>query len=135
LRSGFDGPQHDLANVARDRRREPPVRCGAALRLLLLPISVAERHSLQGLLTSALVSDASYARQDVFNLHLARRLAVEWKVIGEGPFNFTSPRHDLPTLRQTLALVEQGRGTLKTVLTSVHAVLRTPVPEYMDRVW
>ncbi len=135
LRSGFDWSQRDLADVAGDSRRAPAVRCGAALRLLLLPIPVAERHSLQGLLTSALVSDASHARQGIFNLHVARRVAAEWIDAMQTSSNLTSPRNDLRVLGQTLSLVKQARGTLKTLLTSVHAALGTPVPEYMDRVW
>lgn len=135
LRSGFDSPQDDLLSVVRDGSRTPAMRCGAALKLLRGPIAIAERLQLQGLLTSALVSDASFARQDVFNLHVARHVAAEWKVIGENSFQFQSPRHDVPVLMRAVELVEQGRGTLKVMLSSINIAVHARAPEYMSRVW
>jgi hypothetical protein len=135
LRTGAEVAQADLEDTVRNCQHPPAVRCGSALKLLSGKVAVVDRLRLQGFLMSAVVSDVSYARQEVFNLHLARRIAGEWRLLCESPFNFRSSGQTVPSIIHAAELVEQGRGTLKTVLTAINVALGNRPPEYMKRVW
>jgi hypothetical protein len=135
LRAGAEVSQADLEDTVRYSQQPPAVRCGSALKLLSGKVAVGDRLRLQGFLMSAVVSDVSYTRQEVFNLHLARRIAADWRLLCESPFNFRSPGQIVPSIIHAAELVEQGRGTLKTVLTAINVALGNRAPEYMKRVW
>ena len=135
LREGAEAAHAELEAIVRDGQRPPAVRCGAALKLLSGFVTVSKRVRLQGFLLSAVFSDASFERQEVFNLHLARRIAADWRPLCESPFNFPSPRQTVPSIILAAELVEQGRGTLKTIMTAIHVAFSARTPEYMNRIW
>ena len=135
LREGAEVAQSDLEGNVRDWQRPPAVRCGAALRLLSGTVTVIERLRLQSFLLSAVVSDASYSRQEVFNLHLARRVAADWRLLCDSPFNFPSPRQTVPSIIRAAELVEEARGTLKTIWMPIHNAFGAQTPEYLERIW
>ena len=135
LREGAEVAQSDLEGIVWDWQRPPAVRCGAALRLLSGTVTAIQRHHLQNFLLSAVVGDASYARQEIFNLHLARRVAADWRLLCDSPFNFPSPRQIVPSIIRAAELVVQARGTLKTILTPIQHAFGVQAPEYMERIW
>lgn len=135
LREGANVARSDLKGIVRDWKRPLVVRCGAALSLLSGTVTVIQRLHLQNVLLSAVVGDASYARQEIFNLHLARRIAADWRQLCDSPFNFSSPRQTVPSTIRAAELVEQGSGTLKTILTSIQPALGAEAPECMERIW
>ena len=104
--------QSDLEGIVRDWQRPPVVGCGAALRRLSGTGTVIRRLQLQNFLPSAVIGYASYVRQGIFNLHLARRVEADWRLPCDSPFNFPSPRRTVPAIIRAAELVEQGSGSL-----------------------
>lgn len=134
LREGAEVVQSDLEGLVRNWQRPPAARCGAALRLLSGKVTVIERFHLQGFLLSAVVSDAFYTRQELLNLHLARRIAADWRLLCDSPFNFPSPWQTVPSIIRAAELVEQGQGTLKTIWMPIQNAFGAQAPEYMERI-
>ena len=111
------------------------VRCGAAAKLLLGMPVVSKTLQLQGFLTSALVSDVSATRQELFNHHVARCFAASWRAHAQNRFQFYSPSTSVPALLCVLDDVECGSGgTLKRVLVTAATALRQPLGDFMERV-
>jgi len=135
LQDGAATQPRKLLDVLRDARSTPGVRCGAAAKALLQPLSPRVALNLQGLLTSALVSDASYAFQHVCNYHLARRFSNVWRGFADNPFSLMTPRTTVPKLHEVIDSIERGNGTLRTILTAASAALGEPLGEFLNRVW
>lgn len=132
---GASPPSEILEVTVRNTANPGAVRCGAAAKLLLdMPVA-SKTLQLQQFLTSALASDASVARQELFNLHVARRFTVAWRAHAENRFQFSSPGTSVPALVRVLDDVEGGSGgTLKRVLVTAATALRQPLGDFMDRV-
>ena len=77
---------------------------------------------LQAFLTSALVSDKSFARQELFNLHAARRFAVAWNTLAENRFQFSCPHMTVPKLLHTVD--EVVAGTVAVTNAATPSVIR-----------
>lgn len=135
LLQGATQPADELYNSSIKASNAAPFRISTAARLLSMAQPPGRVLALQGLLASAVVSDGSYAFQELFNHHVARRFGVSWSTYAQSPFLFYSPRISVPTLLSALNDVEQGNGTLRTVLTAAAAALRQPLGEFMERVW
>jgi len=88
----------------------------------------------QAFLTSALVSDQSYTRQELFNRHVARNFTYSWCVYVQNRFQFYSPRTSILTLLRALNGIEDGNSTLKSVLIAAVNALEYPLGKFMDRV-
>lgn len=108
-------------------------RCGAAAKLLMEVKSADETLRIQGFLASALVSDLSFARQELFNRHIARCYARPWRIHAQNRFQFFAPRISVPALLLTLDEVENGSGTLRGLLVTLANSLRQPLGEFLDR--
>lgn len=147
------GAETPLTNVIRliyDEASRPPeilwetvqgtensgmARCGAAARLLLdMPVA-SKTLELQAFLTSAAVSDLSFARQDLFNLHAARHFAGAWRAQSENRFQFSSPRTSMPALLRTVYDVEAGTSTLKSLLQAASNALGQSLGSFMKHVF
>lgn len=135
LLEGATQPADELYNSSIKASNAAPFRISTAARLLSMAQPPGRVLALQGLLASAVVSDGSYAFQELYNHHVARRFGVSWSTYAQSPFLFYSPRISVPTLLSALNDVEQGNGTLRTVLTAAAAALRQPLGEFMERVW
>ncbi|HCE69378.1 MAG: hypothetical protein A2X82_14110 [Geobacteraceae bacterium GWC2_55_20] len=126
---------HELEYAVMSPSNPVPLRCGAAARLLMEPLTPDKVLSLQCLLTSALVNDDSYAFQGLFNHHVARRFSEIWRAYSQSPFLFYSPRTSIPELISTLNDVEHENGTLRTLLLRASKCLHKPLGNFMVRVW
>jgi hypothetical protein len=110
------------------------LRCGAAAKLLLGTLPAAKTLQAQGFLASALVSDGSYTRQELFNNHVARNFATPWRVHAQNQFQFHVPRTSVPPLLRALDDIERGSGTLGGVLVTAANALERSLGEFMGRV-
>jgi len=134
LLKGISLPVELLQSTIIDTASPPPVRCGAAAQLLRGEIPAEKTLHVQAFLTSACLSDESFARQLLFNRHVARCFADAWRTHAQSRFQFFSPRTSVPALLTALNEVEHGRGTLKSLLIAAASALRHPLGEFMDRV-
>jgi hypothetical protein len=134
LLKGASMPAELLQPAIIDTASSSPVRCGAAAQLLRGMLPAKETLQIQAFLASGLVSDESFARQVLFNRHVARCFADSWRTHAQSGFQFYSPRTSLPALLGTLDRVERGNGTLKSVLVAAASALRLPLGEFMERV-
>lgn len=126
--------RHLLWSLAANDSNATGTRCGAAAKLILQPLRPNELLQIQGLLTSATVSDASTTCQELFNLHLARRFALQWMPILQNPFQLPTPRTTVPAITAAIADVTSGCGTLRNLLKSISQALGQPLGEFMSRV-
>ena len=133
LALGFELPGTEAYEAAMNPALTPAFRCGAAFRSMRQPLSLGETLRAQGLLVSALVSDGSSTRQELFNLHIAKRVAKSWDALAESPFRFQSPRTTVPLLRDAIARVNDGRGTLRDMLLAAHRATNSPVLDFVSR--
>ncbi len=134
LQAGASVPRHELWQLAIDPLSSAGIRCGAAVRLLLEPLSPEKVFNLQGLVTSSLVCDASFMCQEVCNIHLALRFASTWEKFIQSPFNFSTPRVTVPALHETVQSLKEGRGTLRTLLIALSVAMGQPLGSFIDRV-
>lgn len=134
LISGASGTQDTLETTVLNTGAPATVRCGAAAKLLCNESVASKTLQLQTFLTSALVSDKSFTRQELFNLHAARSLARAWRAHAENRFQFSCPSTTVPKLLQTADEVEAGTGTLKSLLQAAANALGKPLENFMDRV-
>lgn len=134
LQTGASTPTHGLWEVVSETRNSAGARCGAAVKLLLQALPPRKALTVQGLVTSALASDASVTCQEVCNRHLALRFANTWEELARSPFNFRSPRTTVPVLDAAVESVKDGSGTLRTLLTAVSVAIGQPVDEFLDKV-
>lgn len=120
--------------TSRSASNPAALRCGAAASLLCSGLDASKTLQLQAFLTSALVSDKSFARQELFNLHVARRFAKPWRAHVENRFQFSCPRTTVPQLLNTVDGVTKGTYTLKDLLQSAGSALGQPLGDFMERV-
>jgi hypothetical protein len=127
-------PAELLQPTVTDTKSSIAMRCGAAAQLLQEMLPADKTLQIQAFLTSGLVSDDSYARQLLFNRHVARYFADSWHTPLQSPFQFYSPRTSIPVLLDALDKIERGRGTL--ILVTAASALRQPLEEFtfMERV-
>ena len=109
-------------------------RYGAALRLLLEPLSAEKTLNVQAFLSWGTMSDDGFAFQKLFNLHVARRFAQQWHSLSQDSFQCYSPRTSIPALLGALDELERGNGTLKTILVAAASALMKPFGELVKRV-
>lgn len=126
---GASRPSDILETTVINTTNAATVRCGAAAKLLSNNPVASKALNLQALLTSAFLSDASFSRQELFNLHVARHFASYWRVQAENRFQFTAPRTSVPTLLHSVKEVEKGNGTLKLLLQTAANALNQSLDE------
>jgi len=112
-----------------------PIRCGAAARLLLDIPGATKTLELQQFLTSGIARDLSIAHQDLLNLHVARHFARQWRIHVENRFQFFSPRISVPLLITAIEDVENGKGTLRELLSAAANALSQSLHSSLDRVF
>jgi hypothetical protein len=134
LLKGASLPAELLQPAIFDTASSSPVRCGAAAQLLRGMLPAKETLQIQAFLASGLVCDDGFARQVLFNRHVARCFADFWRMHAQSRFQFYSPSTSVPALLGTLDGVERGSGTLKSVLVAAASALRQPLGEFMERV-
>jgi len=123
-----------LQPATKDSSLPPPVRCGAAAQLLRGQLSAEKTLQLQAFLTSGLVMDDSFSCQQLFNRHVANCFADPWRTHAKNSFQFYSPSTSVPKLLQTVDLIENGSGTLKSLLVAASNALRQPLGDFVERV-
>ena len=132
--NGASRPPDVLEATVMDTTNPSQIRCGAAAKLLLdMPVA-SKTLQLQSFLASALVSDASVACQELFNLHVARRFSEAWRSHTEHRFQFSSPRTSVPVLLRAIDDVESGNGTLRHLLLAAANALSQPLDTFMERI-
>lgn len=106
---------------------------GAALALMRGPaLGPEETFRIQVLLASATVCfSEGLVLQMTFGRPVARRLSAAWKRLASSPFLFRSPR-SLPALLETVAAVEQGKSSIRALLTAAAQPIGT-VDRLADR--
>ena len=134
LIDGASGAADILEAALQNTGNPATVRCGAAARLLCNGPGASKTLQLQAFLTSALVSDKSFARQELCNLHAARRFAGAWRTHTENRFQFSCPRTTVPKLLHTVDEIVAGTGTLKSLLQAAANALGEPLESFMERV-
>jgi uncharacterized protein (UPF0248 family) len=126
-------PDQALSSALRDTTASVAMRCAAAAQLLLAAPEAAMTLRLQAFLASAIVSDASVARQDLCNRHVARVFGKAWHSHLKHPFQFHVPRRTTPVLVDALEGLENGNATLATLLRAASGCTGTPLGEFMER--
>lgn len=134
LLKGASLPAELLQPAVIDTASPSPVRFGAAAQLLRGMLPAEKTLQIQAFLTSGLVSDESFARQVLFNRHVARCFADSWRMHAQSRFQFYSPSTSVPALLGTLDGVERGSGTLKSVLVAAATALGQPLGEFIGQV-
>ena len=137
IRSLLDGalrPTDSLETTVINATNPPAIRCGSAAKLLAEMPVAGKTLQLQMFLASALFSDASTSRQELFNLHVARHFASTWRVLSEHRFQFSSPRISVPELLRAVEDVEGGRRTLRQLLLAAANALSKSLGPFMERV-
>ena len=107
LLKGASLPAELLQPAIIDTASPSPMRCGAAAQLLRGEMPAEKTLQIQAFLTSGFVSDESFARQQLFNRHVARCFADAWRTHAQNRFQFYSPSTSVPALLTTLDGVEQ----------------------------
>jgi len=123
-----------LEDTLQNEGNSPARRCGAAAILLGHDSAASKTFRLQRFLTSALVCDKSFARQELCNLHVGRRFAGAWRVHASNRFQFSSPNKSVPKLLGAIDEVVTGRGTLKTLLLAASNALGERLESFIERV-
>ncbi len=131
---GASRPEEFLEATVQNTANPGTVRCGAAAKLLLNMPVASKTLQLEAFLTSVIVSDVSVARQELFNLHVARRFAGSWHAQAENRFQFSSPRTSVPALLRAVDDVEIGTGTLRNLLQAAANALGQPLGSFMEHV-
>jgi hypothetical protein len=131
---GMSLPVGELQATVRDATSSPPLRCGAAAKLLLKNPPAETTFHLQALLSSGLVGGDSFIRQQLFNRHVAQCFSVSWRTLAQNRFQFYSPSTSVPALLSALDEVEYGNGTMKSVLIAAASALRQRLGEYIQQV-
>jgi hypothetical protein len=98
LLNGASLPAELLQPATIDTASPPPVRCGAAAQLLRGILPAERTLQIQAFLTSGLVHDDSFARQALFNRHVARCFADSWRTHAQSRFQFYSPSTSIPLI-------------------------------------
>jgi len=131
---GASGAADTLDAILNKTSNPATIRCGAAAMLLCNGAVASKTLQLQAFLTSALVSDKSFARQELCSLHVARHFAVAWRTHADNRFQFSCPRITVPKLLGTVEEIVAGSGTLKNILRTAADALGKPLENFMERV-
>lgn len=131
---GVSRPAETLAATVQNVANPATVRCGAAAQLLLNMPAASMTLQLEAFLTSAMLSDGSFARQELFNLHVARRFACAWRSQSDNRFQFSSPLTSVPALLRAVDDVAIGTGTLRKLLQAAANALGQPLGSFMEHV-
>lgn len=134
LLEGASRPAELLEATIQDTANPGTVRCGAAAKLLLSLPGATITLRLQNLLVSAMISDSSVTRQELFSLHVARRFAGSWHAQTENRFQFSSPRTSVPALLRVVQDVKAGNGTLRSLLQIAANALGQPLGNFMEHI-
>lgn len=134
LLTGASQPPEFLASTINDPAFPMPVRYGAVAQLLWSGLPAKKTLQLQALLTSGLMRDDIFARQLIFNRHIARCFADAWRTLAQSRFQFCSPSTSVPALLNVLDGIEYGNATLKNVLVAASSALKEPLDSFIDRV-
>lgn len=134
LLEGVSSPAKMLKTTIKDTNNPKAVRIGAAIQLLLEDLSAEETLQMQLFVTSGLMSDASYARQVIFNRHVACCFARPWRKHVKNSFQFNLPQISVPKIVEALDDVEYQCGTLKTVFIEVAKALNVAFGQFMEHV-
>jgi len=133
LLKGASQPSAFLVQTINDPESPMPVRYGAVAQWLCCGLSAKNTLQAQALLTSGLMRDEIFARQLIFNRHIARCFADSWQHT-QNRFQFCSPGTSVPALLTTLDGLEHGNATLKSVLVAASRVLKEPLGSFIERV-
>lgn len=108
---------------------------GAALTLMCGPtLGPEEMFRIQVLLASATVCfSEGLLLQVTFGRAVARRFTGVWKRLASSPFLLVSPRTSVPALLASISAVEQGIGSIRTLLTAAAQAVGTVVGEVGTR--
>lgn len=134
LLRGASQPPELLASTINDPASPMPVRYGAVAQWLCCGLPPKKTLQAQALLTSGLMREEIYARQQLFNRHIARCFADTWRMHAQNRFQFTSPGKTVPALLTTLDELEHGNSTLKSVLVAASSALKEPLGSFIERV-
>lgn len=132
---GASRPAEILDATVQNTANPASVRCGAAAQLLLNMPTASMTLQLETFLTSAMLSNGSFARQELFNLHAARRFARTWSAHAENRFQFSSPGTSVPKLLSAVNDVEAGTCTLRRLLQAAANALGHPLGSFMEHVF
>ncbi|MEP6635119.1 MAG: hypothetical protein ABJB97_00235 [Acidobacteriota bacterium] len=137
IRSLLDGalrPTDSFEATVINTTNPATIRCGSAAKQLADRQVAGKTLQLQEFLASAVFLDASVTlRQELFNLHVARRFASAWRILSEHLFQFTSPRTSVPELLKAVEDMEAGRGTLRQLLLAAANALGESLDPFMER--
>ncbi|MEP6889355.1 MAG: hypothetical protein ABI955_01505 [Nitrospirota bacterium] len=131
---GTSGATDILEANLKNTSNPATIRCGAAAMLLCNGAVASKTLQFQAFLTSALVSDKSFARQELCNLHAARRFGSAWRTQAENQFQSSCPRITVPKLLRTVDGVVAGSATLKDLLLAAANALGNPLEDFVGRV-
>ena len=137
IRSLFKGASQlpeFLASTINDPAWPMPVRYGAVAQWLCSGLSPKNTLQAQALLTSWLMREEIYGRQQLFNRHIALSFADTWRMHAQNRFHFCSPGTTVPALLTTLDGLEHGNSTLKSVLVAASSALKEPLGSFIERV-
>lgn len=117
-----------LSAAVRDRDENAFYRCGAAIALLLIERQPAQRLQLQGFLLSALAADGQAQLEAVWNLAVARWLAIEWEQVAENKFLLTRPAMTQPSLKAATKEVRLGICGVAKLMAAAHEAMGLALP-------
>lgn len=128
LLAGASRPTEHLEPTVRDSSAEAPIRLGAAVRLLQEIQAADVALQLQVFTASAMVDSVGMSLEVLWNRHVARRFAGDWKRLSENRFQFINPRQTVPSLLLEIEKISNGIGTLGGLLTAAHDSLGKRLP-------
>lgn len=134
LLKGASQPPPFLASTINDPTSPMSVRYGAVAQLLWSGLTVKKTLQVQALLTSGVMRDDIFARQLIFNRHVARSFADTWRMHAQNRFQFCAPGTSVPALLSTLDGLDHGNATLRSVLVAASSALREPLESFIERV-
>ncbi len=108
-------------------------RMAAAAKWLLEEPGAAQTFHLQKFMLAALLSDASIARQELFNHHVARCLAKIWRIHAQNPFQLRSPRTSVPLLLLAVDGAEQESGGIQSVIAAASGAVGLSLDSRFER--
>lgn len=132
LIEGVSIPKTELWSAVADSNLPGPIRCGAAIKLLQEELPIERTFQLQCFLTSAMLSDDSLTRQQLFNRSIAKCFAETWKMKMTQPFQLYSPRTSVPSLQLAIDGLDDGDSTLQSILVAASRVAGQPQEKFMD---
>jgi hypothetical protein len=136
LEAGLSQRDHQLWNVVNNYKEvQDAERVGAAIKLLQTNnLQPDQTYLLQSFLASAILSTAQgVVIQDDIEPPVARRFAKAWKTLTVNQFLFYSPRSTIPALVDVVTEIQEGRSSLKALLTAASHAVGRALGEIGDR--